>query len=86
MRILRCKVGTFTFDKAETLSLCKLVRDTVMGQILVPKENNPRVFNQETARSLIRASESAVLAQVGFDFEIRPEYMATLPKPQKQVA
>lgn len=44
---LRCKIGDIVFDEAISLSMAKLIRDTVMGQMLNPKKGDLRKLRSE---------------------------------------
>ena len=65
--ILECKVGRFLFDPNTPLSHTKLVRDTVMGQMLNPKPGDPRVFDEQSAREYVQSC-SGSFAMTPFAF------------------
>lgn len=44
---LTCKIGKFEFSDDCVLSTAKLIRDTVMGQILNPPEGSQRLKRDE---------------------------------------
>lgn len=44
---LTCKIGKFEFSDECALSTAKLIRDTVMGQILNPPEGSPKLPRDE---------------------------------------
>jgi hypothetical protein len=44
---LTCTIGKLEFDNSITLSMAKLIRDTVMGQILSPSEGSQRLKRDE---------------------------------------
>lgn len=71
--IMTCKVGKFTFPDGTPLSLAKLVRDTVMGQMLNPKQRELPVHTEAEAYELIRRSESTTLRETVFGFELTEE-------------
>lgn len=43
--ILTCEIGTFRFDSGQPLSHMKLVRDTVMAQVLQPNYDRGEKLN-----------------------------------------
>lgn len=65
-----CKIGTFYFPKETRLSLAKLTRDTVMGQILNPEPRTQQINTAEDAEQFMRNSASHVLAGVRFKLEM----------------
>lgn len=68
--ILTSAIGKFTFDDKTVLSHAKLVRDTVVGQMLNPKQDCRRVKDDVDACELI-LDFGGVLAQVPFELELR---------------
>lgn len=68
--ILTCKIGKFTFEEGTPLSLAKLVRDTVMGQMLAPKSRERIIDNEDDAYAFIRSSDSALISRVAFELEL----------------
>lgn len=65
---LTSKIGKFEFSDEITLSMAKLIRDTVMGQILSPPEGTPRLKrNAKSIKAFVAASfknESVVFEKV----------------------
>ena len=46
---LTCKIGKLEFSDECALSTAKLIRDTVMGQMLNPPEGSPKLKRDEGA-------------------------------------
>ena len=65
--ILSSKVGTFYFYPGTLLSHAKLIRDTIMGQILSPK-GKYRVSGELSATEYIREEVGGPAALVPFAF------------------
>ena len=63
-------IGNFTFDEDTLLVHAQLVRDTVVGQWLDPKQGTPRISTVNQAYAFIANHDSAVLANVGFKLEL----------------
>lgn len=74
--LMTCKIGRFTFDRSTSLSIRKLVRDTVMGQMLNPKQREMTVETADDAYSFIRASDSQLIAGVDFELELTQDVLA----------
>ena len=70
---LSCKVGKFQFAASTHLSHAKLIRDTIMGQLLVPKPGAKVIRNDADAMTVARATDD-VLKTVEFTVSLKPEY------------
>jgi len=68
--ILTSKLGTFTFKKGTSLSLAKLVRDTVIGQWFAPKPGEVKLKDAGNCYAFIRNHPSALLADTEFVLRI----------------
>lgn len=66
--IMDCKVGRFVFARDVVLSRAKLVRDSVMGQILSPDRKCVSISNADEAREFMREDVGGPASQVLFDF------------------
>lgn len=64
--IMTCKIGRFEFPDDTVPSLAKVVRDTVMGQMLCPKQRTMDVRTEEDAYAFMRANDSQELSRIGF--------------------
>lgn len=73
-KILTCKIGKFTFEDDVPYSLAKLLRDTVMGQMLAPKQREQIVETEEDAHTFMAACESAVLRNIPFELELHEDF------------
>lgn len=69
---LTSKVGTFIFSKKTPLSVAKLVRDTVMGEVLGVQSPNghSKIHSEADAQEFIKNAQSHILANVKFRFEM----------------
>lgn len=56
MTTLTCKVGKFIFHDEVRLNTAKLIRDSVMGQMLNPKEGYPRLRSERDCIEYARQS------------------------------
>lgn len=63
-------VGHFVFDRHVVLSHAKLIRDAVMGQILNPKPNLPRLRNSQDIYSFAQEHLGRTLEGVSFTFHV----------------
>lgn len=54
--VIRCKVGKFEFDDQITTSMAKLIRDTVMGGMLAPKDGAKRLKTANDIEGFIHSS------------------------------
>lgn len=63
-------IGNFTFDEDTLLIHAQLVRDTVVGQWLDPKQGTQRIKTVDEAYKFIRDHDSAIIAGVGFKLEL----------------
>lgn len=63
-------VGKFGFSKQVPLSHAKLIRDAVMGQILNPKSNEPRLRNSQDIYDYARDRLGHALARVSFTYSV----------------
>lgn len=68
------KIGKFYFPKGTPLSHAKLVRDTVTGQWLSPRDREMELYSVEDAYKFMAAAQSAVLSGIEFELELYPEY------------
>jgi hypothetical protein len=67
---LTCTVGRFTFDTDVIISRTKLIRDSVMGQILTPRPGEPHLITAQDVYAYIRdGSCGRTLENVPFEFE-----------------
>lgn len=73
---LTSKIGRFYFDRDTRLSRAKLVRDTVTGQWLSPRDREPELYSVEDACKFILGAQSAVIRGISFELELYPEYEA----------
>lgn len=63
-------VGHFVFHRSVILSHAKLIRDAVMGQILNPKPNLPRLRNSEDIYSFVQEHLGRTLEGVSFKYHV----------------
>lgn len=68
--VMTSAVGKFTFEDDVQLSHAKLVRDSVVGQMLAPKTRTMRVETEDEAYAFIRAYESDVISKIAFELEL----------------
>ena len=71
---LTSKIGKFTFDEDTSLSIAKLVRDTVTGQWLSPKDREPELYCIEDAYTFIGQHQSDIVNRVQFELELHEAY------------
>lgn len=63
-------VGRFVFQRTVPLSHAKLIRDAVMGQILNPKSNEPRLRNSQDIYDYARDRLGHALARISFTYSV----------------
>lgn len=68
--IMTSAIGKFKFEDNVLLSSAKLVRDSIVGQMLAPKQRSMRVETEEDAYAFIRAYESDVISKVVFELDL----------------
>ena len=66
--VMDCKVGRFLFNPVTRLSHAKLVRDTVMGQMLNPVPGFKKVKTDQDARELIQSC-TGTFSLAPFEFQ-----------------
>ena len=66
--IMTCKVGRFSFDRGVLLSHAKLVRDSIMAQILNPKPQFGKIKDEQSAREFVQNHCAGSFAHVPFSF------------------
>lgn len=67
---LVCPVGKFVFQRHVPLIHAKLIRDSVMGQILNPKSNEPRLRNSQDIYDYARDRLGHTLARISFTYSV----------------
>lgn len=70
MLVMTCAIGKFTFEPDTSLSLAKLVRDSITAQLLAPKPREIRINSVEDAHNFVRAMDSDLVSRIGFDLEL----------------
>lgn len=63
-------VGRFVFHNSTPLAHAKLIRDAVMGQILNPKSNEPRLRNSQDIYDYARDRLGYMLARISFTYSV----------------
>jgi hypothetical protein len=63
-------VGRFSFHKSVPMAHAKLIRDSVMGQILNPKSNEPRLRNSKDIYDYARDRLGHMLARISFTYSV----------------
>lgn len=63
-------VGKFVFQRTVPLAHAKLIRDSVMGQILNPKSNEPRLRNSKDIYDFARDRLGHALARISFTYSV----------------
>lgn len=66
--IMTCKVGRFSFDQGVILSHAKLIRDSVMRQILNPQSQFGKITDEHSAREFVQSHCTGSFAHVPFTF------------------
>lgn len=61
-------IGKFVFHKSTRMAHAKLIRDSVMGQILNPKSNEPRLRNSRDIYDYARDRLGHVLSRISFTY------------------
>jgi hypothetical protein len=69
-RTLVTPVGRFVFHNTVPLAHAKLIRDSVVGQILNPKSNEPRLRNSQDIYNFARDRLGHALARISFTYSV----------------
>lgn len=63
-------IGKFVFPKTVPLAHAKLIRDSVVGQILNPKSNEPRLRSSRDIYDYARDRLGHTLARISFTYSV----------------
>lgn len=71
---LTSKIGKFSFAEGTPISLAKMVRDSITGQWLAPKDRELELYCVDDAYLFIGRYESRAVNTVEFSMELYPAY------------
>lgn len=64
--MMSCAIGKFVFEEGTILSHAKLIRDSLMGQILSPEPGTPRIHSEQNCYDYVRNECGQQLAATRF--------------------
>lgn len=69
--LMTCRIGRLVFAEGTELSHARLVRDTLLGQVLNPQPGTARIHSEQNCYDFIKNECGNVLAAVKFIIQLR---------------